>query len=387
VSDLHDDLSALALPNEPPEKKKRPTLLLIVIAAVVVSLGALVMIYLQIAKRPVPVKLAEASLKSRWAQDIVLIATGHIEPRARASAAALAPGRVKKILVEQGALVAKGDVVAELDPVSLEASLKEARASLNAAKAKVKAARRRLAVEKKKKKEKEDDSASVGAAASALSAANAEVKANEARIDSAKIALQHAKITAPMAGTVWKIHASVGQSLSEDKLQVLDLVDLSTLYVDADVSESKLGVARVDMPADVVLDAFPTRHIEANVAELRPEVNKETSTGVVRLRLASREPDVLVNMAARVSFLKRAVPMEQRRAPPQVSVPVSAVVERDGTSVVFAYAENGVAKLAVVKGETFGSEVEIKSGLKPGDRVVLSPPETLEDGRVVELIP
>lgn len=385
MSDLHDDLSALALPNEPPEKKKRPTLLLVVIAAVVVSLGALVVIYLQIAKRPIPVTLAEATLKSRWAQDIVLIATGHIEPRARASAAALAPGRVKKILVEQGSLVAKGDVVAELDPVSLEASMKEARASLNAAKAKVKAARRRLAVEKKKKND--DDTAGVGAAASALSAANAEVKANEARIDSAKIALQHAKITAPMAGTVWKIHASVGQSLSEDKLQVLDLVDLSTLYVDADVSESKLGVARVDMPADVVIDAFPTRHLEANVAELRPEVNKETSTGVVRLRLASREPDVLVNMAARVSFLKRPVPMAQRRALPQVSVPMSAVVERDGVSVVFVYAESGVAKLPVVKGETFGSEVEITSGLKPGERVVVSPPDALEDGRAVELTP
>ena len=382
MSDLHDDLSALSLPSEPQAKKRRPTVVIIVGLVVLIAAGTLALVFYQISRRPIPVRLAEASLKSRWAPDVVLIATGHVEPNERAVAAALAPGRVKSVLVTQGAHVGKGAVIAELDGQLMDAQMKEAKVALSAARAKIGAARKKLAIEKKKR-----DEAAIDAAASALNAGAAAVKAAEARIATLRLALQNTRVKAPAAGTVWKIHATVGQSLSENALKVADIVDLSTLFLDADVSESKLGVTRVDMPADVMLDAFPNRHFDATVVELRPEVNKETATGVVRLRFANAEPDVLLNMAGRVSFLRRAVPMPERSAPPRVSVPKAALTERAGKPCVFVYSESGAAMLPVEVGDTIGSDVEITKGLKPGERVITSPPAGLEDGRAVELMP
>jgi HlyD family secretion protein len=227
----------------------------------------------------------------------------------------------------------------------------------------------------------------VSAAFAQVQAAGAAVQAAEARIASARTAVQHTQVKAPIAGVVWKVHVTVGQSLAEGALKVADIADMSTLYIDADVSESKLGVAGVGMPVDIVLDAFPNRHYDGRVVELRPEVNKDTATGVVRLELIGGGPDVLLNMSARVSFLKRAVPLVERAGASKISVPASAVVERDGAPVVFVFSGGVAAKLKVQKGDGLGSDVEIASGLKVGERVVLAPPAELEDGRALELLP
>jgi multidrug efflux pump subunit AcrA (membrane-fusion protein) len=96
---------------------------------------------------------------------------------------------------------------------------------------------------------------------------------------------------------------------------------------------------------------------------------------------------VLLNMAARVSFLRRAIPIEQRSVAPRVTIPVAALTERGGAPCVFVFTQSGAVKMAVQKGEVLGSDAEIASGLKPGERVILSPPKELEDGRAVELLP
>lgn len=382
MSDLNDDLSALSLKDEPQPKKKRPLLLFLVLGFAVLALVALAFIYLQISHRPIAVRLAEATLKTRWAPDVVLIATGHVEPKARASAAALSPGRVKSIEVAQSQLVEAEDIVATMDKAVMEAQLKEAKAALVSAKASLGAARRQVALAKKQRNQDE-----LSAALAAAAAGTAAIRAAEARIAAARTAVQHTQVKAPIGGVIWKLHVTVGQSLAEGSLKVADIADMSTLYVDADVSESKLGVTSEGMAADIVLDAFPSRHYDAKVVELRPEVNKETATGVVRVELIGGGTDVLLNMAGRVSFLRRAVPLAERNAPAKVMVPAAAVTERDGVPCVFAFASGVAAMLKVQKGEAVGSDVEILGGLRAGERVVLSPPSDLEEGRALELMP
>ncbi len=393
---LNDDLEALSLAPEAPESGKKRTALyvLLIVLLLVVAAGALIFGLGALRSGPPRVHLAEAAPKTRWAAAVVLIATGHVEPAKRVFATSPIPGRVKQVLVHAGQSVSADDVVAELDPAVFEAGLAEQKAALMAAKAKLKAARRKLSQEQaraKKEKLPANDPAAVereqaiSLAQAQLGAALTEQKAVEARIVSLKLGLENTQVKAPMSGLVAKVVTSEGQGTSEGALQVAEIVDTSTLLVEADVAEAKLGMLRVGMPADVTLDAFPNRHFDAAIAEIKPEVDKETSTAVVRLKLKDPSSDVLLNMAARVSFLSKAIDAATRNAAAQLTVPADAVVDRAGKKVVFVYRGGAVVETPVVTGEKLGADVEVTGGLNAQDRIVVSPPDRLASGDNVEV--
>lgn len=379
------------MPKGEPPKRKRPPLIFLVLAAAAVAALVLVIIVGQLASGPPAVRLAEATVKTSWADAVVLIATGHVEPEKKLMAAALSPGRIKALHVEAGKTVTVGQVIAELDPAVMEANVAEAKAASTAAKAKVKAAKRKLSLERARaKKDKasggEGQRGAVSAAAAAVAAANAEVSAAEARMKSAKLGLQNTKVTAPMTGTVYKVHAAVGGPVP-DNLAIAELADMSKIYVDADVAEGKLGVTQAGMAADVTLDAFAGRRFDAVVVRVVPEIDKNTGTGTVRLHLPQPSPEVLLNMAARVSFLRQPIDLKTRSEPAKTVVPKAAVTTRDGAPTLFVFRQGVVSAVAVSQGIELGSDIAISAGAKPGDRVVLDPPADLKDGERVELLP
>ena len=335
------------------------------------------------------VQLAEASLESRFASDVVLIATGHVEPSGRATVSALAPGRVAKVFVQEGQQVHEGDVIAQLDTALMESEVKEARLSMKAGQAKLHAALR-AANEVRKR----DKAAGAGAPAPEIAAAlaqaevaRAEMRATTAKMERNQLALTQFKVLATLSGRVWKMHVDVGQNLNESSLVVADIVDTSTLFVHADVAEAKLGSVKTDMPADFTLDAFPDRHFNGKVETIRPEIDRETSTGVVRLRFLDPSPDVLPQMGARVAFLKKPVDPAVRAQGPRLVVPANAVVTRGGKNVVFVYASGAVSEVDVSAGDKQGADVEITTGLRAGMKVVRDPPSGLASGDAVDLSP
>jgi RND family efflux transporter MFP subunit len=384
---LNDDLRALSLEPESPElgKKRSQRNIAVVLGAAAAAVLVLVVILSSVRSAPARVHLAEATPKNKWAQSVALIATGHVEPERRMFVASQIGGRVKKILVTAGQPVAQNDVVAELDPAFLEAAILENKASLASAKAKVRAARRKAAQEKVRAKKANEGETGVATAIANAQAATAEQRAIEAKMASLKLGLQNTKVRAPMAGRIAKISAHEGQSLAEGTLQIAEIVDTTGFFVDADVSETKLGQLRVGMPADVILDAFANRHFDASVLRVDPEVDKVTSTANVRLRLKNPSSEVLVNMAARVSFLNKDIALSERTGDAKLAVPAECVTERAGKKVVFSYLGGTVQETEVLIGEASGPDIEIVSGLKAQDRVVFSPPPSLSSGDKVEV--
>ncbi|MGH8477986.1 MAG: hypothetical protein ACREXK_00015 [Gammaproteobacteria bacterium] len=103
----------------------------------------------------------------------------------------------------------------------------------------------------------------------------------------------------------------------------------------------------------------------------------------VKIRFIDLDPRILPDMSAKVAFLSQEPTPEERQA--RVSVPLGAVVSREGKAIVFVLREGRVAEVAIETGARRGDRVVVVRGVASGDRVVLDPPEDLSSGAEVAI--
>jgi multidrug efflux pump subunit AcrA (membrane-fusion protein) len=109
-----------------------------------------------------------------------------------------------------------------------------------------------------------------------------------------------------------------------------------------------------------------------------PTADRSKASVMVKVRFAERDPRVLPEMSARVAFLER--PVAKNEEAPKTAVNPAALVERGGKKVVFVVKDDAVVLTPVVIGERMGDMVEVREGVKPGDKVVVNPPAKLKNG-------
>ncbi|HNT44075.1 MAG TPA: efflux RND transporter periplasmic adaptor subunit, partial [Syntrophorhabdaceae bacterium] len=170
---------------------------------------------------------------------------------------------------------------------------------------------------------------------------------------------------------------------STAKAAVVTLADMSSLKVEADVSESNLGKLKVGQPCQIQLDAIPDTRFDGTVHMIVPTADRTKATVMVKVNFNHLDPRILPEMSAKVAFLSREVGGDERR--PRTAVSGKAVVERKGGKYLFVVKDGRADMREVTTGEVFGDMVEIKSGASSGDRVVLDPPERLKDGSRVKI--
>jgi RND family efflux transporter MFP subunit len=212
------------------------------------------------------------------------------------------------------------------------------------------------------------------------------VAAAQAQAANVRVLLDYTAIRAPFDGIVLTKHANVGDVITpftsalETKGAVVTLADMSTLEVEADVSESNLSQVRPGQPCEIQLDAIPDVRFSGRVARIVPTVDRTKATVLVKVAFDALDPRVLPDMAAKVAFLARPLKEAERQAQP--ALPAGAVVRRDKGTVVLRVKAGRVEEVPVVVGEPIGDLVVVKSGVSPGDTVVLNPGD-LRDGRRV----
>jgi len=138
-----------------------------------------------------------------------------------------------------------------------------------------------------------------------------------------------------------------------------------------------------------VLDAYPDWSIPAHVIAIIPTADRSKATVKVRIAIDQKDARLLPDMGVRVSFLEEqrgsdAARTARTAAPPLkgVLVPASAIVQRDGKSVVFTIDGERVHQQAVTPGQSF-QELRLVEGIPSGTRVVRAPPAGLHDGTSV----
>lgn len=352
---------------------------------------------------PEEVELGAVSLMSPALSDITLVATGYVQARQKATVAPKVIGRVAKLHVDEGDEVKAGQLVAELESADAQAQLAQVRADVQAARAKVERARADVAdVQAKLAREEalsksgagtqsalDDARARANTMRAMLTAAEADVRAVEARLQAAQVALENTKVRSPFDGTVVRKLSEIGEvvgatAATTGAVGVVTIASLGNLEVHADVSESQIGKVKAGTPAEILLDAFPDRRFRAEVSEIRQTVDRAKASVTVKVRFLDDTAGVIPDMAAKVSFLQKALDAEALKAAPKVVVPGDAVVARSGRKVVFVVEENRAREVAVTVGPAAGAVVELVSGPSPGTRVIRRPSDQVRAGTAIK---
>ena len=169
---------------------------------------------------------------------------------------------------------------------------------------------------------------------------------------------------------------------------VVTMADMSTLEVEADVSESNLSRTGVGQPVEIMLDALPGRRFRGHVASIVPTVDRAKATVMTKIKFDELDARILPEMSAKVSFLSPQITDADQQ--PVMAVAAAAIADRGGASVVYRLkaGDNGkftAEEVPVKPGRKLGDLREISGPLKSGDKLVSAPPATLKNGSRINL--
>ena len=386
-----------------PRRRRRIRWWMVVLALIVVG-GAVA------ALMPRPVIVQTASVVTRYpAQQVtVLTASGYVVAQRKAAVATKATGRLEELNVQEGSRVRKGDLLARIDSRDVVAQLAAAQANVGVARAAIASAeadQRNAAIELKRSRDLVEQHFVSGSALDAAVARNdralastnnaqAALRAAVANANNAKVGVDFTEIRAPFDGVVVTKSANVGDivtpfsSAVDSKGAVVNMADLSTLEVEADVSESSLSKITIGQPCEILLDALPDVRFSGSVSRQVPTVDRAKATVTTKVRFDQLDDRILPDMSAKVSFLSSRV--DQRANKPTVAVSADAVVTRDGKPTVFRLKTEGdrttAEALVVTTGATYPDGVEITSGnLKSGEKLIVKPGDKVANGTPVAI--
>ena len=333
----------------------------------------------------------------------VLNASGYVVAQRKSALASKVTGRLIWLGVEEGSIVKKDQVVARLENQDVSAAKDQAAANVNVARFNLDQARAELrdaTLSFNRNKELlgrgvvaqqayDDAAARYDKAVAAVAAAEAALKANTAALEGAAALLEYTMIRAPFDAVVLTKDADVGDivtplgAAANAKASVVTIADMSSLEVEADVSESNLSQVRLDQPCEIQLDALPDQRFRGEIHMIVPTADRSKATVMVKVRFVDKDRRVLPEMSAKVAFLSRLVKPEEEK--PRTALSQVALINRKDVKAVFLVRGDRVAERPVNLGRPMGDMVEVLGGVKVGDRVVLNPSNKLRDGSKIKI--
>ena len=437
--DSKRDLAALRIHREDTDepRSKKPILYLLLATVLVGLAGAGLIAYRSVAAslNTAEVEVAHATVESSNAAYELLTATGYVVAHKKAAVGPKISGILDYEGVDVGSVVKGGQVLGRLEHHDLDAQIEDSKAALataqaSAAQAEAARATARATVAQAEATEhqtkldftrqttllkdgvaaKSDyDSAEakekvalaqIGQAMAQSSAADAQLHSAQSQIRSAEAKLkvlqaqlEYMNIRAPFDGIVISKDAEVGESVAPGTFggnftrgSVVTIVDPKTFEVEADVNESNITKVIEGLPAEITLDAIPDKKFRAEAYQVVPTADRQKATVKVKVRFLELDPRILPDMSAKVAFLQKT---DSNAGPAQsrVTIPKSAVQQRDGKSVVAILQGDRVRLQPITTGQEFGDRVEVKEGLVGGETLVVHGGDTLADGARVKVKP
>jgi RND family efflux transporter MFP subunit len=379
-----------------------------IVAAIVVVLGIGAFFFLH-SNKPVVTTMRVEAVTPSSAGSAVLNASGYVVARRVATVSAQITGRLTEVLIEEGAAVKEGQVLARLDPDQANArtvltrrQLEAAERNLTEIEVRMDEAKRnfdRVSTLRERALVSEND----------LDTARAEYNAQVARLEAAKaqqkvaassLAVQlrdndQLEIRSPFAGVVISKDAQPGEMVSPisagggfTRTGIATIVDMESREIEVDVNESFINRVHDNQKVEATLDAYPDWDIPAHVISIVPTADRQKAT--VRVRIAFNELDsrILPNMGVKTRFLDDAEAASTAAAAskaPKVRIASDALVRDGDRTYVWIVRDDAVEKRAVNVGAERDGTVEVRAGVNAGD-VIVSPAITgLRDGVKVEI--
>jgi RND family efflux transporter MFP subunit len=352
------------------------------------------------------VDVATAGAAEAGGRQALLNASGYVTPRRRATIAAKITGRVTSVHFDEGTHVQEGQLLATLDDSDVQRALESAKADRDTSQAAIadyevqlKNAETELGrAQKLQAAGVETQQALDSAVMSAdslrakIALAKQTVIGSIARINEAQQAVDNTIIRAPYTGIVVSKDAQVGEMVSPvsagggfTRTGIATIVDMKSLEMEVDVSESYIARVTQGQRVEATLDAYPDRKLGGYVRTVIPTADRQKATVKVRITFDKIEDFILPDMGIKVTFLGD---QEEKKTGGPVAValvPQDAIRSDGEQKIVFLVKDDHAERRAVKVGGTRGSNTEILAGLAPGDTVIVGSPGTLKDGQAVEI--
>jgi HlyD family secretion protein len=291
--------------------------------------------------------------------------TGTLEAKVVVALSAKITGKVTEALVDQGDTVTNGQVVARLEAIDYENSVRVAEAALGQAQAQLAKAQLDLDRSRDLLRGNVAAQADFDAADTSYRVAEATVKSAEANLGFARARLADTVIYSPSAGLVLVRNLEVGDTVVPGT-PIFRVADTRVLWVQAMVDEREAGKLHVGQTARITFRANRGGSFPGRLARLAREADRVTE---------EREADVVVDQLPPDWFIgaKADVYIEIARRADALQVPTSAIVRRGDQAGVFAI-NNGRARWRPMRlGLTGRDAVELASGLEASDLVIIDP--------------
>jgi len=293
---------------------------------------------------------------------------------------ARASGYLKRWLVDIGAAVTNGQLLAEIETPELDQQLAQAKAEVAQNQAALNLAKitstrwtellKTASVSEQETAEKQSDLE--------LKKANlAAALANLHRLDELKV---FASVTAPFEGTITGRKTDVGQLITAGSgNELFRLAQVNPLRVYVRVPQTIAHAITPGQTAELVLDQSPGKKITAKVVRTAGAIEPGSRTLLTELQVDNARGDILAGSYAQVRFTDSV-------AATTLTLPANTLLFRsEGVSVGVVKADNKVEVRIVKLGRDFGPTLEILEGVSANDRVIMNPPDLLANGLVVRV--
>lgn len=345
-------------------------------------------------------------------------ASGSVEGSETADVAFLVGGKVARVLVEEGQHVTRGQLLAEIEPTDYRNAFNVATGQKDAAQAVAQKAdaglrkqeleqaridferaqdeykRMKFLVERKslppndfqkfetayKDARERYEMALEGTRKEDRSTAEAQAHAAEAQANEERKRLNDTRLLAPISGNISMRRVDPGQTVAAGTA-VFSIVDLNPAKVRVGVPEAEIVKVKLGAKATITLPSLPGRRFEGRVGIIGVAAEPASRTYTVKIVVPNPGPVLLAGMVAEAQIFGR----ETVRA---LTIPGEAIVhDPQGAPTVFVYYpdRHRVYAHMIDVGPPVGTEVEIRSGLRGDEQVVIAGQQKLRDGMLVEI--
>lgn len=304
-------------------------------------------------------------------------------------------GIIERRLFDEGSFVGAGKSLFQIDPRQMRAASNAANASLARAQASATNARQVVNRYQPLLADQAISRQEYEAAIAAQRTAEADVQSARAQLDSARLNLGYASVTAPISGRVGRAQVTEGALVSAGQGTLLTTIEqIDRVYVNFSQSSADLmalrndiGSGKLNLPqlerveVQLVLEDGRVHPVVGHLDFLDLSINEATGTAALRAEFPNPGNILLPGQFVRARILAGTRPDGVRI--PQRAVKMAA----EGASVMVLDAKNNATARSVKVGELSDGQWSILEGLKPGDRVVVDGAQKIQPGKPVKPVP
>src|ERR1700731_2744058 len=313
-----------------------------------------------------------------------IILPGNVQPFINSPIYSRTNGYLKKWYFDIGAHVKQGQLLALIETPEVDQQLQQARSNLLTAQANLELAAitrtRYLGLLKSNAVSQQDADNAVGT----YNANKAIVEADKAAVEQYSAFVSFEKIYAPFDGVITARNTDIGDLINSGsgggvKTDLFHIVQPGTLRVYVNVPEEYSQGIKVGMTADLNITEFPGRKFQGKLVRTANDINVTTRTLLVEIDVDNPTGTLLTGSYAEVHL---AVPTQAST----FLLPVNTLLFRSEGLRVGVVKDGKVVLSTVTPGHDFGDTIEIVSGLKANDQVIINPPDSIVSGQAVQIV-